>query len=143
MSRRTSVKYTVYDVRAYFSKQPGDIRRCPACGGPLARSDIEPSKSVSDDLAEWSLIPVHEFSCLYECGACQWWAVRESWTLCEYYKEYDFLVVGEAGWKGKPSKNADPRVLPWKQVLENKQLYCGTSPLPAHLGELFVGGLRK
>ncbi len=142
MCPKTS-KLTVYDLTTYFSKQPGDIRCCPACGSSLTRSDIPPSQRVAQDLSDSGLIPIPGFSHLYECSACQWWAVRESWTLCEIYGEYDFLVVGETGPTGAVIEGADRRVLPWRQVLKNEHVYDSAMPLPDTLGELFTGRKRK
>jgi hypothetical protein len=143
MSFEASARFAVYNLRAYFSRQPGDIRCCPVCGSLLSRSNIDPSECVSKDLSNPGLIPIHEFSHLYECRACQWWAVRESWTLGETGQEYDFLIVGAAAGKGRVLENTDQQVLPWNQVLANEHLYDSALPLPDILGKLFVGGKRK
>ena len=143
MSGETSVKFAVYDLRTYFSKQPGDIGCCPVCGGSLSRSNIDPSVCVSKDLSVMNLIPRHDFSYLYECKACKWWAVRESWSLCEWYKDFDFLIVGEVEGTGPAIENTNRQVMPWDQVLQNEHLYANAMPLPDILGKLFVGGEKN
>ncbi len=142
-SLETPVKFTVYNLRTYFSRQPGDIKCCPACGSSLSRSHIHPSRWVSDQLSIPGYIPRHEFSHLYECTACQWWAVRESWTLCEIGMELDYLVVGEAKGTKSAAEETDSWTSPWIQVLENENLYRSSMSLPDILGQLFAGGEKK
>ncbi len=143
MSIETFIKFAVYDLRTYFSKQPGDIRCCPVCGSSLSRSNIDPSECVSNDLSDMRLIPMHDFSHLYECRACQWWAVRESWSLCELYKDFDFLIVGEAERTGTAFENTNQKVMPWNLVLQNEHLYASAMPLTDVLGKLFLGGEKN
>ena len=136
------MKLAVYNLRTYFSKQPGDIRCCPACGSALSLSTIQPSKGVAEQISDVGLIPTYDFSQLYECRVCHWWAVRESWSLLEIYQDYDYLVVGEAEEKGTPLENIDRPAEPWNEVLKNERLYENALPLPRTLGELFMGGKR-
>jgi len=142
MSLEPPVKFAVYDVRAYFAWQPGDLRCCPACGSSLSRSDIEPSTVVSRDLADWGLIPRHDYSYLYECTACLWWAVRESWSWCETMLDMDYLIVGEATGTATLPRDAARRDLLREQVLNNDEIYKRPLRLPDKLGQLFIGGKR-
>lgn len=132
-------KYVVYDLRTYFSQQPGHMKRCPVCGKPIQVTSIHPSKEVESDLSHGSLIPVHDFSCFYGCSACHWWAARESWGFRECDSELDFLVVGETDNEG----NTDQQSTPWRQISQLDDLYSHVEPLPDHLGQLFDGGQRK
>jgi hypothetical protein len=132
-------KYIVYDLRTYFSQQPGHIKRCPVCGKSIMVTSIHPSKAVVRDLSFGSLIPVHDFSCLYGCSACHWWAARESWGFRETSSEMDFLVVGEIDNERTPDRQSTP----WREISQLEDLYNHVEPLPDHLGQLFVGGQRK
>ena len=131
--------YIVYNIRTYFSQQPGPIKRCPVCGKSILVTGIHPSKAVVRDLAHGSLIPVYAFSCLYGCSACHWWAARESWALREVSSELDYLVVGVTD----PERNTDQPAIPWSQISQLEDLYDHSEPLPDHLGQLFTGGPRK
>lgn len=133
MSSETSVKYAVYDLRTYFSSQPGEIMRCPICGSLPSKSAISPSRAVADYLAT-ATMPEHEFSCLYKCSACQWWAVWESWGDREFWgQDFSSLIVSvidgaeKTGWQ----------ISPWSQVLENVDVYSNELPLPDTLGKIF------
>jgi hypothetical protein len=141
MNSKSSIQYAVHNLTRYFSRAPGDLKSCPTCGNPVSISSISPSKNVSSDLSDPYLIPVHEFSRLYECKACQWWAVRERWTLCEWGKELDFLVVGNVA--RTPLEENEPQISAWKKVLEDEELYQGSEPLPDHLLQLFEGGKKQ
>lgn len=142
MGLKTSIKFAVYDVRASFSWQPGDLRCCPACGSPLSRSDIEPSKTVAIDLADWSVIPRHDYSYLYECTACPWWAVRESWSWCETSADMDYLIVGAASAAGTLPRDAARRDVLREQILQDEHIYEHAARLPDELAQLFMGGKR-
>lgn len=140
MSLNAPVKFAVYNVRTYFSAQPGDLRCCPACGSSLSRSDIDPSSAVSRDLVHWSLIPRHDYSYLYECTACPWWAVRESWSWCETMLDLDYLIVGAAEGAGTLPRDAARQDVLREQVLQNEHIYERPLRLPDKLAQLFIGG---
>jgi hypothetical protein len=59
------------------------------------------------------------------------------------YKDFDFLIVGEAEGPGTASENKNQQVMPWKQVMQNEHLYDGARYLSDVLGKLFVGGEKK
>jgi hypothetical protein len=139
MDSRALFKYIVYDLRTCFSQQPGHMKRCPVCGKSIMVTGIHPSKAVASDLSHGSLIPVHDFSCLYGCSACHWWAVRESWGFRESSSDLDFLVVGEMD----SARSTEQHSTPWHQISQLEDLYNRVEPLPDHLGQLFVGGQRK
>ncbi len=143
MGSETPFKFRVYDLRSYFAGQPGEMRCCPACGSPLVRSGIGPSKQVARDLLWQSMIPRHDFSYLYRCTVCQWWAIRESWSFCEAMQDMDYLIVGTATGPNPEASNTDPHVLPWDVALEDARVYDGALPLPDAIGKLFIGGKRK
>lgn len=143
MSPEIPSKFTVYNLRSYFAGQPGGIRCCPACGGELLRSDIKPSRQVAGDLLLDGAIPRHDFSHLYQCAACQWWAIRESWSFCEGMQDMDFLIVGRATAQSIVPQDIDPVVMPWSSALENEHIYDHALSLPDALGKLFIGGKSK
>jgi hypothetical protein len=131
--------YVVYDLRSYFSQQPGHITHCPSCETSILVTTIHPSKAVESDLSHGSLIAVHDFSCLYGCSACHWWAVRESWALHEVGRDLDCLVVGVAHYE----KSTQQHPTPWREISQREDLYHQLEPLPDHLGKLFQGDIRK
>jgi len=139
MNSTASPKYIVYDLRTYFSQQPGHMQGCPICGKSILVAAIHPSKAVESDLSHGSLIPVHDFSCFYECSACHWWAVRESWGFREASSELDYLVVGETNADGSRDQQS---ATPWREISQLEDLYDHVEPLPDQLGQLFVGGHR-
>lgn len=138
MNPDTSIKYAVYDLLAYFSSQPGDIKRCPVCNGALSKSMISPSKAVVAYLAT-ATIGHHEFSHLYECSACQWWAVRESWDDFEHIGQtFDSLIVNLADGTERTNRRGSS----WHLALEDVDVYRNEKPLPDTLGKLFGGGKK-
>jgi predicted RNA-binding Zn-ribbon protein involved in translation (DUF1610 family) len=136
MSCSTSTSYVVYDLRSYFAKQPGNLRLCPNCGKNISVSTLSPSKVVTRSLGG-ATIPCHEFSVLYKCEACSWWAIRESWGDREWSDGPDYLVVEQEN----PTERRSSQVQPWEQILEDLNLYKHTRPLPENLGKLFIGGV--
>lgn len=132
--------YAVYNLMFYFSRQPADIRCCPVCGNSLSESHIGPSKAVVVALSQDSLIPVHDFSRLFRCSKCPWWAVWESWSYRECNSGADFLIVAEGS--GGELDYTNQQSPPWSLVLEDEHIYDRTMSLPDDLGQLFVGGER-
>ena len=145
MSFEIYISYAVYNLRTYFSRQPEDIRCCPICGDSLSKSDIDPSKKIANDISFfYNLIPVHDFSRLYVCGACHWWGVWESWGLHEINNcDFDYLIASVADGKRKVIVTTDKQASPWSQVLEDEYVYDSAMPLPDALGRLFVGGAKE
>ena len=137
MSSKTSVNYVAYDLRGYFSRQPGDLRICPSCGMNISVVHLSPSKVVADFLAV-ALIPSHEFSVLYECKSCHWWAIRESWGDREASDGPDCLVVVNEDSVSDASQTSNQDASPWSEVLKNEHLYDQVLPLPDKLGRLFM-----
>lgn len=134
MSSETSVKYAVYDLRTYFSCQPGEIMHCPICGSLPSKSAINPSRAVADYLTT-ATMPEHEFSCLYECSTCQWWAVWESWGDREFGgQDFSSLIVSVID----GTEKIDLQATPWHQILEDADIYRNELPLPDTLGKLFA-----
>ena len=129
--------YVTYDMRSYFSRQPGALHSCHDCGQAIFISNLEPSMAVVEDLVGAG-IPCHEFSVLYRCKACHWWAIRESWGDREIgYDGPDNLVVGNKNNASDSSQTPNQDVLPWSRALQDKLLYKDLLPLPPTLGRLF------
>lgn len=133
MNSESSSRFSVYNIRTYFSTQPGDIGHCPVCGSRIGITCMPPSKQVAKDLGDSSLIPAHYFSRLYECSCCNWSAVRESWAYYECNSTMDYLIVGE---------EAQGQRMPWDQLLQSENIYRNIKSLPEELGKLFVGGTK-
>lgn len=139
MGSRTTVKYVAYNLRTYFSRQPEDIKHCPSCGELPSVQSIQPSKVVFNYLASASM-PWHNFSYLYQCGTCQWWAIREGWgdhECCSH--EFDYLIVCET----EGIEGANKQVPSWRRALKHKNIYNNEMPLPNTLGLLFQDGKKK
>lgn len=124
-------EYTAYNLRPYFSRAPGHPTHCLYCSNHLSRRPIKPSKSVQEDLECDSLIPVHNYSYLFVCGACGWWLVRESWDYCEIQSELDYIIVGPA-----PAKNES--LEPWRKALADPNVYHNAEKIPPELAALFL-----
>jgi predicted RNA-binding Zn-ribbon protein involved in translation (DUF1610 family) len=137
MGFSTSLNYVVYDLRSYFSKQPGDLRLCPNCGKDISVFKLPPSKAVTDFLAG-AIIPSHEFSVLYKCKDCHWWAVRESWGDREVNDGPDCLIVGDGKRASDTSHPPNQGASPWHLALADKHLYDKVLPLPHTLGRWFT-----
>ena len=133
MNSESSSRFAVYNVMTYFSTQPGDIGHCPVCGSQIGITCCPPSKKVAMDLNDFSLIPVHYFSRLYECSSCNWSAARESWAYYECNSTMDYLIV---------CKEASNQRVLWDQLLQNEDIYWNIKSLPEEFGKLFVGGTK-
>ncbi len=129
--------YAAYNLRPYFDKQPGQPTRCLMCGGHLTRSKIDPSKTVHDDLHYFSLIPVHDFSYLFICDDCQWWCIRESWTLCEVMNELDFIIISVPSSEKMNSVTAWVQGTPWLKALADGQIYFRAQPMTPEIAKIF------
>jgi hypothetical protein len=99
----------------------------------LRGEGVAASRAVAAYL-ETATIPEHEFTRLYECRGCGWWAIWESWGDREYFGQ-DFtsviVSVGEGTQAG------------WKEALQDADAYEHEQPLPESLGQIFVGGKKK
>jgi hypothetical protein len=105
------------------------------CGEILSKSVINPSESVRRDLDNSMLIPLHDFSLFFFCNVCHWWCIRESWDLCEYYKELDYIIVGEASIALLPG-SVDEK--PWNKALADPKVYDNVlDDLPKNLAAIF------
>ena len=133
----TSTNYVVYDLRSYFARQPGHLRLCPNCGKNIAIINLSPSKVVTDSLAG-AAIPSHEFSILYKCEGCHWWAIRESWGDREGSDGPDCLIVENEKSAPDISQTPNQDASPWNLALKDEHLYDKVLPLPYTLGRLFA-----
>ena len=137
------IKFNVYDLQTYFSKQPESLIGCPDCGGALAVSNVNPSKAVLAALAWESLIPTHDFSRLYQCKTCFWWGIWESWAYRECNSSGDCFIMRATDGTRKITVTAEQYASPWKQILEDENVYKNAMPVPPSLGQLFMFGERK
>ena len=136
MSSETSVKYAYYYLYPkQYVNPPNRLRGCPVCGGALSESRISPSKAVTSFLAT-ATIPNHNFSQLYECPICHWWAVWESFGDAEYSPDYSFLIASLSDDQVAVDK-------PCNQALENENVYELDMPLPKSLEQVLVGGKKR
>jgi hypothetical protein len=138
MSSKTSINYAFYYLYPKQYVNPPDrlIKGCPKCAGALSKSSISPSKAVTSFL-DSATMPYHNFSHLYECPTCHWWAVWESFGDAEYSPDYHFLIA---------SLSDDDQVSlpkPWNQALENENVYDHDVPLPKSLEQVLVGGKKR
>lgn len=136
MSFDDSINYVVYSLRGYFSMQPGDLRLCPNCGKNISVLNLSPSKVVLDLLSHGTF-PSHEFSVLYKCEGCPWWAIRECFGDYEGFAPGDFLVVDNEKNTLDLSQTRNKDASPWNLALNDPHLYDKALPLPHTLGRLF------
>jgi hypothetical protein len=137
MSSEAPVNYVAYEL---YPKQyvapPSEFSSCPACGGALSKSTISPSKAVTSFL-DSATMPYHNFSHLYECSTCHWWAVWESFGDAEYSPDLHVLLA-----RGSEDDYA-PRGKPWSQALENERAYDGDMLLPKSIEQVLIGGKKR
>ena len=137
MMSETPMNFVVYNITSYFRKQPLGLECCPACGKSISSAGIPPSRAVASELELGDgALPVYDFSYLYKCQTCSWWGIRESWAFLESSGTNDCLVVA----REDDLEISEPPIQPWKQALENPDLYKRMQPLPENLGKLFIGG---
>lgn len=127
MCPENAPQFAVYNLRKSFSKEPNGINDCPVCGDLLLKFNIPPSKAVVDQILHHSDFH-YDYSHLYKCPSCTWWAIRESWLEIEW-GWYDFLIEGEA---------ADLKDAAWQQVLENRDVYFEAKTCPKTIRQLFA-----
>jgi hypothetical protein len=87
-----------------------------------------------------SLIAIHDFTRLYTCRICHWWAVWESWGYYECNGQADYLIVVEE--TSRVFDVRSPQGGPWSEILQNTHIYDRAKALPELLGQLFTGGKR-
>jgi hypothetical protein len=139
MKSLSSSRYAAYDLRTYFASSPGDPISCPECGSELTRTGIPASKSVANYLAT-ATMPEHEFSSLYECPVCKWWAVWESFGDREYWaQDFSSLIACI----DQNVEHASREDMPWRQAVEDEDAYKYELPLPLRLGKIFAKGETK
>lgn len=138
MVSSTSDNYIVYFLRDYFSIQPGHLHQCPSCGKSISVTDLPPSKKVTDYL-EQATYPSHNYTVLYKCTDCHWWAIRESFIDYELSDGQDYLVVCNEKSPTDISQTPNQDASPWTMVLKRKYYSVGTPPLPDTLRRLLLG----
>jgi hypothetical protein len=124
MSSKNTPGFAVYNLRNSFCEEPNEINNCPVCKDLLLKFNIPPSTAVVDQALHYSGFH-YDYSHLYECPSCQWWAIRESWLDIGANGWCDFLITGE-----KSSA--------WRQILANRDLYFEATTLPDSLKQLLI-----
>jgi len=124
MSSENTPRFAVYNLRNSFSKEPKEINHCPVCKDLLLKFNIPPSKAIIDQILHYSGFH-YDYSHLYECLSCEWWAIRESWLDIGANGWYDFLITGEKG-------------SAWPQILENRDIYFEATTMPDTFKRLFT-----
>ena len=137
MSSEPPINFVAYQL---YPKQyvapPNRFSGCPACGGALSKSTISASKAVKSFL-DSAIIPFHNFSHLYECPTCHWWAVWESFADAEYSPDFHVLLA-------RQNEDDDvPLHEPWSQALENENAYDHDRLLPKVLEQVLLGGKKR
>jgi hypothetical protein len=129
--------YVTYNLRTYFSQEPGQPDTCPRCAAGLSRSSIAPSIEALNDL-EACIIPDRGYTLLFICRECGWWCIRELWGDAEYGGYGDYLVVTVQPQRiTRDEALADLQSQPWLAALADAQLYGHPLPLPEELARLF------
>ncbi len=135
--------FLVYDIKAAYTRKPGQPILCPKCGGLLKGSSIQPSLGVRKDLHKIELAENHRFSYLFTCDNCKWWCIRENWKSVEKQNTiYDFLVAGGIPANktmsikyNEVANNQNPE--PWAKALIFRDIYEYSERLPENLKIIF------
>lgn len=131
------MKYAVYQlIPKQYVYPPDGFRCCPTCKGPLSKSDISPSKAVTSYVAT-ATMGYNEFSNLYECSTCHWWAVWECFGDAEGSSHVHYLIAS------LDDDTQSSRDKPWSQVLEDENVYDRDMSLPETLEQVLMGGKRR
>ena len=141
MSSVTSVKYAVHQlIPKQYVYPPDGFRCCPNCGGTLSKSDILPSKAVTNVL-DMATMGYNDFSNLYECTTCHWWAIWECFGDAEGSFHVHYLIVS------LDDSNQSPQDKTWSQVLNEENVYGHNynrdMPLTKSLEQVLEGGKRR
>ena len=131
------MNYAVYQlIPKQFVYPPEGFRCCPNCGGTLSKSDISPSKAVTS-YVDTATMGYNDFSNLYECPICHWWAVWECYGDAEATQHFHYLIAS------LDDKNQSSQAEPWKEVLVNEYVHDHDVSLPKSLEQVFIGGKRR
>lgn len=141
MSSEINMKYAVHKlIPNQYVYPPDGFRCCPNCGGKLSKSDISPSKAVTNVL-DMGTIGYSDFSNLYECTTCHWWAVWESFGDAEGSFHAHYLIAS------LEESNQSSQDNIWSQVLDDKNVYGPDytldMPLTKSLEQVLEGGKRR
>lgn len=133
--------YASYNLRADFWRDPdNDINCCFACPGTLSRTDIAPSRAVTDELSS-DPASMHYRSRLFTCASCGWWCIRELWSLLDLgrdgYIERDCLIVGAN--EGPAREHRSDECEPWISALNNPDVYRDAPAPPREVARLLLG----
>lgn len=135
--------FLVYDIKAAYSRRPGQPILCPKCGGLLKGSSIQPSLGVRKDLHKIELAEYHRFSYLFTCENCKWWCIRENWKSVEKQNTIcDYLVAGGIPANktmsikyNEVANSQNPE--PWAKALIFRDIYEYSERLPENLKIIF------
>lgn len=87
--------FAVYGMRTGFNVRPNVPKSCPFCKSALLSSTLKRSNFAEEYLSDHALIPLYFGTYSYTCPACDWWCVREMFTLCELQNaDIDYLITG-------------------------------------------------
>ena len=137
MSSGISMNYAVYQlIPKQFVYPPDGFRCCPNCGGTLSKSDISPSKAVTS-YVDTATMGYNDFSNLYECPTCHWWAVWECYGDAEATQHFHYLIASLG------DENQSSQDEPWNKVLVNEHVHDHDVSLPKSLEQVFIGGKRR
>lgn len=129
-----------YNLRTYFDKEPGDLASCPMCLSTLEKLNV-PTSAYGRMVLEMGTFPVVDFTHLYTCTQCKWWAIRESGIDAEIQYEWDAMVAGVAKKWDLSSKEVPISVL--RNYFEKNNRTLEFKVLDAHVFEKLIAECLK
>ena len=135
MDRADLSEYQSYDMRTFFSAQPGVLKTCIRCNRELSEIEVNRNtKSADKWYSSRPSIPVYELSLFY-CEKCQWWYMREYFSDCEVSSEQEYITIGHNTFsKAEEKKRA---IKPWGHAFEDETLHANPQSLPPSIGSKF------
>ena len=110
-----------YAIRPLFFESPL-LTICPHCQGALLGREINPTRG-GERFQESATIPLLETR-LYECRACDWWAVRETRIDCELDDgATDYLLVP------LERQSDELTFAPWEQLVDETSCWAASRPM--------------
>lgn len=138
METETYSDYVAYEITSHHDRWADGPNSCPACGGDLSRSEIEPSRAMYEMLwdpkterykSEFTYL-CSRASFLYTCNECRWWCVRDA---CDFLDDperpfifcLDYLILGVPQRSGpESSKPVSDSAQPWLKALDDPDVYA-------------------
>ncbi len=122
-----------YDIHAVYETAPKQPRLCIHCGSNLEQTEIKAS-AYTQFVLSFDPIPAHWYSYLFTCKNCQWWCVRESFSLCEIMRDEDILLIGVRT-NNQSGLHVDQK--PWKKYLQEESVYFHDLVMTDEIKRLF------